>query len=89
MKLQENFTITSYTVAHMIAQIRAKQLATKDIQDCLQKEIKRVLEENWVDTSGEDIVKKIQTEMRSQLFWVNYVNNKKCRCRFYRVSYKE
>lgn len=73
MKTQTNFNVDSFPVAHMAAQIRARQLATKSTQDHLQKKIVEALENN-LDSSGESIVQKIRTDIASNLKWMNWLN---------------
>ncbi|MEY3197272.1 MAG: hypothetical protein RLZZ59_643 [Pseudomonadota bacterium] len=60
MSKDQNY-VSSLSVALMIAQIRAKQLATKTTQDNLQKMIKKSLEVN--DSSGEVLIKTIQDNL--------------------------
>lgn len=66
--------ITSYTAAHMVAQIRAKQLATKATQDRLNAAIRQELEDK-ADESGEAIAAKIKVDMSSWLAGVQSINS--------------
>jgi hypothetical protein len=57
-----SFTITEKSTAHMVAQIRAKQLATKSTQDKLIKAINHKLEEVQ-DTPGDKLIESIGNEL--------------------------
>lgn len=65
--------ITSYTAAHMSAQIRAKQLATKATQDRLNAAVKQALEDG-ADESGEAITARIRENLSTWLGMVQGVN---------------
>lgn len=53
------FNINSKSVLHMTAQIRAKQLAIRDVQNKVQESIVEAWEENGIDKSGEITGKEI------------------------------
>lgn len=53
------FNINSRPVAHMVSQIRAKQLATRDTQFKIQASIVETWEEQHQDTSGDALYKQI------------------------------
>ncbi|MEY4463172.1 MAG: hypothetical protein RLZZ81_143 [Pseudomonadota bacterium] len=55
----KDFNINSKSVLHMVAQIRAKQLATRDAQNKEQYAIVKAWEENGIDKSGEITGKEI------------------------------
>ncbi|WP_342269800.1 RP439 family protein [Rickettsia endosymbiont of Orchestes rusci] len=68
------FYINSKSVAHMLAQIRAKQLATKDVQDRLQKNIVECWEDRK-DISGEKLVQEISEKLKDFLNTSNLLND--------------
>ncbi|WP_231555847.1 hypothetical protein [Rickettsia hoogstraalii] len=55
----QDFKINSKSVLHMVAQIRAKQLAIRDVQNKEQDAIVKAWEENGIDKSGEITGKEI------------------------------
>ncbi|WP_341789772.1 hypothetical protein [Rickettsia endosymbiont of Polydrusus tereticollis] len=65
--------INSKSVAHMVTQIRAKQLATKDAQDRLQKNIVERWEDKK-DISGEKLVQEIAEKLKDFLDTSNLIN---------------
>jgi len=67
--------INTISTAHMAAQIRVKQLATKESQDLLLVAIRKVLELGQ-DKSGQEIVAEIEKTLLFQLELVREVNAK-------------
>lgn len=71
-------TISTYQNAHIVAQIRAKQLATIDSQDKLKQELIKTLEEKQ-DISGDNLLKQIDSNVNSfyniSLFLSGYLKN--------------
>jgi hypothetical protein len=67
------FDITSYSVAHIAAQARTKQLAIKDAHDRLHIAVTERLEE-MADVSGEAITAKFKEDLSSWLGTVQGVN---------------
>lgn len=57
------FNITSLSHAHMIAQVRVRQLAIKDSQNILQKKIVALWKENK-ESSGEKFTSCFQEKLR-------------------------
>ena len=51
--------VNTFPVAHMIAQVRSKQLSIKDTQNILLGQIKKKLEEKLQDNNGEAVVQLI------------------------------
>ncbi|MGL4226604.1 MAG: RP439 family protein [Rickettsia sp.] len=71
----KDFNINSKSVLHMVAQIRAKQLATRDAQNKEQYAIVEAWEENGIDKSGEITGKEIIQDLEEFYNTSKSVNN--------------
>ncbi|HJD59926.1 MAG TPA: hypothetical protein LFW20_04640 [Rickettsia endosymbiont of Omalisus fontisbellaquei] len=71
----KDFNINSKSVLHMVAQIRAKQLATRDAQNKEQYAIVEAWEENGIDKSGEITGKEIIQDLEEFYSTSKSVNN--------------
>jgi len=71
----QEFNINSKSVAHIIAQIRAKQLATRDSQYKVQKSIVENWEETEIDESGETIHQQIVESLEKFYNTSKTINN--------------
>lgn len=65
--------ITSRSHAHMIAQVRVKQLATKDSQNILQQKIVALWKEN-TEISGEKFANGLQVKLQEMYMSSVYIN---------------
>ncbi|MGI2298987.1 RP439 family protein [Candidatus Cardinium hertigii] len=67
--------INTLPVAHMVAQVRSKQLSIKDIQNRLLGLIKNKLEEKTQDDNGETVVQLIINGLKSHCETSKAINN--------------
>lgn len=74
MKNHSNFHVGSYSVAHMIAQVRARQLAIEHSQDNLQTKIALAMEDE-LDFSGNGLTRKIQLDLSYNLHTMTFYNS--------------
>lgn len=78
--------VVSRSHAHMIAQVRVRQLATRDSQNILQQKI-IALWEKTNELSGEQFVKQIQKKLEEIYVLSTYINHSLQKASIYQIGY--
>lgn len=78
--------ITSKSYAHMIAQVRVRQLATRDSQNKLQEKIIALWEEKN-ELSGQKCIKTLQNQLEEMYITSTCINNSLQKASLYQVGY--
>lgn len=79
-------SVTSRSHAHMIAQVRVRQLATRDSQNIVQQKIV-ALWENKNEFSGEKFAKTLQTQLEEMYVSSTYINDSLQKSSLYQIGY--
>lgn len=79
-------SVTSRSHAHMIAQVRVRQLATRDSQNRLQQKIV-ALWENKNELSGETFAKNLQTQLQEMCISSTSINDSLQKSSLYQIGY--